>query len=199
MTGSTSANSVIKLQNYPVNVTSIAHGEMLWWSNVSGYQQFTTGPQPTTTGQYYSWDTNLFGTGISGWNLSSAGGGITNDAQPGSNGSGTVTTASGVNPANLPSAVFTTAMSGFSKYQITASISIRSTSATTAYMQIHNGTSLVGIPMAATLSANAVANITNTTVVSASPGTSYSFYIFASVQNGTGSHAGAVITAIGIN
>jgi hypothetical protein len=57
----------------------------------------------------------------------------------------------------------------------------------------------VGISMAATLSANAVSNITNTTVVSGySPGTSYSFYIFASVQGGSGSHAGAVITAIGI-
>jgi hypothetical protein len=199
VTGSTSANTVIKLQNYPVNLTGIAHGEMLWWSNVSGYQQFVTGPQPITTGQYYAWDTTL-GGGVGGWKLSSAGGGITNDAQYASNASGSVTTAAGVNPANLPSAVSTTAMSGFTKYQITASIGIRSTSATTAYMQIYNGatSALIGIPMAATLSANAVQTITNSIVVSTSALTSYSFFIFANVQNGTGTHTGAVITAIGI-
>jgi hypothetical protein len=186
--------TVAQVQGYPVNVTGLGNGDLLYWSNV-GTNQWLTGPTPTTTGQYYSWNA---GTGA--WTLSSAGGGITNDAQPGSNASGVVTAVGGTTPVNLPSAVFTTAMSGFSKYQITASISIRSTSATTAYMQIHNGTSLVGISMAATLSANAVSNITNTTVVSGySPSTSYSFYIFASVQAGTGSHAGAVITAIGIN
>ena len=198
VTGATGANTVVKLQNYPVNVVSIAHGEMLWWSNISGYQQFITGPQPITTGQYYAWDTTL-GGGYGGWNLSSAGGGITNDAQYGSNGSGSVNTVAGITPQGLPSAVFTTAMSGFTKYQITASIGIRSTSATTSYMQIHNGSSLIGIPMAATLSANAVSTITNTIVVSGySSGTSYSFYIYANVQNGTGTHTGAVITAIGI-
>ena len=198
VTGATGANTVVKLQNYPVNVVSIAHGEMLWWSNISGYQQFITGPKPITTGQYYAWDTTL-GGGYGGWNLSSAGGGITNDAQYGSNGSGSVNTVAGITPQGLPSAVFTTAMSGFTKYQITASIGIRSTSATTSYMQIHNGSSLIGIPMAATLSANAVSTITNTIVVSGySSGTSYSFYIYANVQNGTGTHTGAVITAIGI-
>ena len=115
VTGATGANTVVKLQNYPVNVVSIAHGEMLWWSNISGYQQFITGPKPITTGQYYAWDTTL-GGGYGGWNLSSAGGGITNDAQEGNNTSGSVTTTTG--PVNLPSAVFTTAMSGFTKYQI---------------------------------------------------------------------------------
>ena len=193
VTGSAGANTVVNIQNYPVNLTGLGNGDLLYWSNV-GTNQWLTGPTPTTTGQYYSWNA---GTGA--WTLSSAGGGITNDAQYGSNGSGSVTTAAGVNPQGLPSAVFTTAMSGFTKYQITASIGIRSTSATTSYMQIHNGSSLIGIPMAATLSANAVSTITNTIVVSGySSGTSYSFYIYANVQNGTGTHTGAVITAIGI-
>lgn len=186
--------TVAKVQNYPVNVAGLANGDLLYWSNVGSVQQWLTGPTPTTTGQYYSWNAS---TGA--WTLSSAGGGITNDAQYGSNGSGSVSTAAGVNPQGLPSAVFTTAMSGFTKYQITASIGIRSTSATTAYMQIHNGSGLIGIPMAATLAANAVSTITNTIVVSGySASTSYSFYIYASVQNGTGTHTGAVITAIGI-
>jgi len=198
VTGATGANTVVKLQNYPVNVVSIAHGEMLWWSNISGYQQFITGPQPITTGQYYAWDTTL-GGGYGGWNLSSAGGGITNDAQEGNNTSGSVTTTTG--PVNLPSAVFTTAMSGFTKYQITACISIKSTSACTAQMQIYNNvtSSLVGIPTVATLSANATQTISNTWVVSgATSGSSYSFYLFANVGAGTGTHVGAVITAIGI-
>jgi hypothetical protein len=187
------AATVAGIQTYPVNLTGLGNGDLLYWSNV-GTNQWLTGPTPTTTGQYYSWNAS---TGA--WTLSSAGGGITNDAQEGNNTSGLVTTTTG--PVNLPSAVFTTAMSGFTKYQITACISIKSTSACTAQMQIYNNvtSSLVGIPTVATLSANATQTISNTWVVSgATSGSSYSFYLFANVGAGTGTHVGAVITAIGI-
>jgi len=185
--------TVAQVQGYPVNVTGLGNGDLLYWSNV-GTNQWLTGPTPTITGQYYSWNA---GTGA--WVLSSAGGGITNDAQEGNNTSGSVTTTT--SPVNLPSAVFTTAMSGFTKYQITACISIKSTSACTAQMQIYNNvtSSLVGIPTVATLSANATQTISNTWVVSSATfGSSYSFYLFANVGAGTGTHVGAVITAIGI-
>ena len=197
VTGATGANTVVNIQNYPVNLTGLGNGDLLYWSNASSTQQWLTGPTPITTGQYYSWFSTGVGTGY--WTLSSAGGGITNDAQEGNNTSGSVTTTT--SPVNLPSAVFTTAMSGFTKYQITACISIKSTSACTAQMQIYNNvtSSLVGIPTVATLSANATQTISNTWVVSSATfGSSYSFYLFANVGAGTGTHVGAVITAIGI-
>ena len=60
VTGSYNSNTVAKVQNYPVNMTGVANGDLLYWSNV-GTTQWITGPDPTVTGHYYSWNTGLGG------------------------------------------------------------------------------------------------------------------------------------------
>ena len=68
--------TVAQVQNYPVNMTGVGNGDLLYWSNVGAVQQWLTGPSPTITGQYYSWNNS---TGS--WALAtSSGGGVTNTA-----------------------------------------------------------------------------------------------------------------------
>ena len=56
------------LAGYPVNVTGIGNGDVLYWSNVGAVQQWVTGPTPTGDGQLQYWNTSLSGH----WSLSAA-------------------------------------------------------------------------------------------------------------------------------
>lgn len=192
LSGSSSAATVTGIQNIPVSGTSTAANGQIMYYTTTGASQFTLGPTPLSVGQYYSW-------GGSAWTLSSAGGGITNDAQNANNTSGSVSTSAG--PVTLPSAVQTTAMSGFTTFAINLSISISSTSACTVQSQIYSTTAgaLIGIPTSSIITAGGRTTLSNTYVVTGlSAGTSYAFELRANVGAGTGSHSGATISAIGI-
>ena len=64
VTGSAGANTVVKVQNYPVNMTGVANGDVLYWSNVGSVQQWVTGPTPTTNGQTLIWNSST-----TSWNV----------------------------------------------------------------------------------------------------------------------------------
>ena len=53
--GSAWANATVgdatSIQGYPVNITGIGNGDVLYWSNVGAVQQWLTGPTPTGDGQ----------------------------------------------------------------------------------------------------------------------------------------------------
>ena len=56
--------TVAKVQNYPVNMTGVANGDVLYWSNVGSVQQWVTGPTPTTNGQTLIWNSST-----TSWNV----------------------------------------------------------------------------------------------------------------------------------
>ena len=56
--------TVAKVQNYPVNMTGVANGDVLYWSNVGAVQQWVTGPTPTTNGQTLIWNSST-----TSWNV----------------------------------------------------------------------------------------------------------------------------------
>ena len=64
VTGSAGANTVVKVQNYPVNMTGVANGDVLYWSNVGAVQQWVTGPTPTANGQTLIWNSST-----TSWNV----------------------------------------------------------------------------------------------------------------------------------
>jgi len=70
--GSSWANATVgdatSIQGYPVNITGIGNGDVLYWSNVGAVQQWVTGPTPTGDGQLQYWNTSLSGH----WSLSAA-------------------------------------------------------------------------------------------------------------------------------
>jgi len=62
------AGDATSIQGYPVNITGIGNGDVLYWSNVGSTQQWLTGPTPTGDGQLQYWNTSLSGH----WSLSAA-------------------------------------------------------------------------------------------------------------------------------
>ena len=62
------AGDATSLDGYPVNVTGVGNGDVLYWSNVGSTQQWLTGPTPTGDGQIQYWNTSLSGH----WSLSAA-------------------------------------------------------------------------------------------------------------------------------
>ena len=70
--GSAWANATVgdatSIQGYPVNITGIGNGDVLYWSNVGATQQWLTGPTPTGDGQLQYWNTSSSGH----WSLSAA-------------------------------------------------------------------------------------------------------------------------------
>jgi hypothetical protein len=127
VTGSAGANTVVNIQNYPVNMTGVGNGDLLYWSNV-GTTQWLTGPSPTTTGHYYSWN-----TGSSGYwelKLANPGGALSNQGWP----SSSIIPASGVIPTTASGAgkmVEVTGVTGFSSYLIGFNITAKNNDATT--------------------------------------------------------------------
>ena len=62
------AGNATSIDGYPVNVTGVGNGDVLYWSNVGAVQQWLTGPTPTGDGQLQYWNTSLGGH----WSLSAA-------------------------------------------------------------------------------------------------------------------------------
>ena len=115
--------TVANVQNYPVNVTGIGNGDLLYWSN-TGTSQWLTGPNPTTTGHYYSWNTGLGGY----WELKLAnpGGALSNQ--------GWTSTSLVTSTLPITSAgkiVEVTGITGFSSYLIGFDITAKNGDATT--------------------------------------------------------------------
>ena len=114
--------TVAQVQGYPVNVTGLGNGDLLYWSNV-GTNQWLTGPTPTITGQYYAWN-----AGLGAWALAtSSGGGITNQAWAVTNAN--ANTSMSASTTYTPSA-WTITASGFSNYLVQISCTVRMTTAT---------------------------------------------------------------------
>ena len=115
--------TVAKVQNYPVNVTGIGNGDLLYWSN-TGTSQWLTGPNPTTTGHYYSWNTGLGGY----WELKLAnpGGALSN--QGWTSASPITATLPVTTPGKM---VEVTGITGFSSYLIGFDITAKNGDATT--------------------------------------------------------------------
>ena len=191
VTGSAGANTVVKIQNYPVNMTGVGNGDLLYWSNV-GTTQWLTGPTPTITGQYYAWN-----AGLGAWALAtSSGGGVTNTAW-----------SSESNSLSLSSTLASwgsVTVTGFSNYTVTLS-STMSGNTTTARLQqqvYQSGTGLVG-PLIGinpgTTSTTYVMNVVQHLITGLSSSTSYTFYGYAAVTSGTGSVINGTIMAIGIS
>ena len=193
VTGSSGANTVVKIQNYPVNMTGVGNGDLLYWSNV-GTTQWLTGPSPTITGQYYSWNNS---TGS--WNLATPSGGSAISNQ------GWTSTSLVTSTLPITSAgkiVEVTGITGFSSYLIGFNITATNGDATTgrnlnAY--IYQGSSAVSQQRQ-----YMVNNQTGSTSVSyiasgLTSGTSYSFAGYA-FQGGstTGTVLFATITVLGI-
>ena len=191
VTGSAGANTVVNIQNYPVNITGVGNGDLLYWSNV-GTTQWLTGPTPTITGQYYAWN-----AGLGAWALAtSSGGGVTNTAW-----------SSESNSLSLSSTLASwgsVTVTGFSNYTVTLS-STMSGNTTTARLQqqvYQSGTGLVG-PLIGinpgTTSTTYVMNVVQHLITGLSSSTSYTFYGYAAVTSGTGSVINGTIMAIGIS
>ena len=193
VTGSAGANTVVNIQNYPVNMTGVGNGDLLYWSNV-GTTQWLTGPSPTITGQYYSWNNS---TGS--WNLATPSGGSAISNQ------GWTSTSLVTSTLPITSAgkiVEVTGITGFSSYLIGFNITATNGDATTgrnlnAY--IYQGSSAVSQQRQ-----YMVNNQTGSTSVSyiasgLTSGTSYSFAGYA-FQGGstTGTVLFATITVLGI-
>ena len=185
--------TVAKVQNYPVNMTGVGNGDLLYWSNV-GTTQWLTGPSPTITGQYYSWNNS---TGS--WNLATPSGGSAISNQ------GWTSTSLVTSTLPITSAgkiVEVTGITGFSSYLIGFNITATNGDATTgrnlnAY--IYQGSSAVSQQRQ-----YMVNNQTGSTSVSyiasgLTSGTSYSFAGYA-FQGGTttGTVLFATITVLGI-
>ena len=115
--------TVANVQNYPVNVTGIGNGDLLYWSN-TGTSQWLTGPNPTTTGHYYSWNTGLGGY----WELKLAnpGGALSN--QGWTSASPITATLPVTTPGKM---VEVTGITGFSSYLIGFDITAKNGDATT--------------------------------------------------------------------
>ena len=185
--------TVAKVQNYPVNMTGVGNGDLLYWSNV-GTTQWLTGPSPTITGQYYSWNNS---TGS--WNLATPSGGsaISNQGW-----TSTTLVTSTLPITSAGKIVEVTGITGFSSYLIGFNITATNGDATTgrnlnAY--IYQGSSAVSQQRQ-----YMVNNQTGSTSVSyiasgLTSGTSYSFAGYA-FQGGstTGTVLFATITVLGI-
>jgi hypothetical protein len=186
------AGDATSIQGYPVNVTGLGNGDLLYWSNVGSTNQWLTGPTPTITGQYYSWN-----AGIGGWSLAtSSGGGVTNTAW-----------SSESNSLSLSSTLASwgsVTVTGFSNYTVTLS-STMSGNTTTARLQqqvYQSGTGLVGPLIGVnpgTTSTTYVMNVVQHLITGLSSSTSYTFYGYAAVTSGTGSVINGTIMAIGIS
>ena len=127
VTGSSGANTVVKIQNYPVNVTGIGNGDLLYWSN-TGTSQWLVGPNPTTTGHYYSWNTGLGGH----WELilANPGGASSNQGWT----STSIIPSSGTLPiTSAGKIVEVTGITGFSSYLIGFNITAKNGDATTGH------------------------------------------------------------------
>ena len=127
LTGTYPNPTVAKVQNYPVNVTSIGNGDLLYWSN-TGTSQWLTGPNPTTTGHYYSWNTGLGGY----WELKLAnpGGALSNQGWT----STSIIPSSGTLPiTSAGKIVEVTGITGFSSYLIGFDITAKNGDATTGH------------------------------------------------------------------
>ena len=191
VTGATGANTVVNIQNYPVNLTGLGNGDLLYWSNV-GTTQWLTGPTPTITGQYYAWN-----AGLGAWALAtSSGGGVTNTAWSSESNS--------LSLSSTLSSWGSVTVTGFSNYTVTLS-STMSGNTTTARLQqqvYQSGTGLVG-PLIGinpgTTSTTYVMNVVQHLITGLSSSTSYTFYGYAAVTSGTGSVINGTIMAIGIS
>ena len=191
VTGATGANTVINIQNYPVNLTGLGNGDLLYWSNV-GTNQWLTGPTPTITGQYYAWN-----AGLGAWALAtSSGGGVTNTAWSSESNS--------LSLSSTLSSWGSVTVTGFSNYTVTLS-STMSGNTTTARLQqqvYQSGTGLVG-PLIGinpgTTSTTYVMNVVQHLITGLSSSTSYTFYGYAAVTSGTGSVVNGTIMVIGIS
>ena len=119
--------TVANVQNYPVNVTGIGNGDLLYWSN-TGTSQWLTGPNPTTTGHYYSWNTGLGGH----WELilANPGGALSNQGWT----STSIIPSSGTLPiTSAGKIVEVTGITGFSSYLIGFDITAKNGDATTGH------------------------------------------------------------------
>ena len=191
VTGATGANTVVNIQNYPVNLTGLGNGDLLYWSNV-GTNQWLTGPTPTITGQYYAWN-----AGLGAWALAtSSGGGVTNTAWSSESNS--------LSLSSTLSSWGSVTVTGFSNYTVTLS-STMSGNTTTARLQqqvYQSGTGLVG-PLIGinpgTTSTTYVMNVVQHLITGLSSSTSYTFYGYAAVTSGTGSVVNGTIMVIGIS
>jgi len=191
VTGATGANTVVNIQNYPVNLTGLGNGDLLYWSNV-GTTQWLTGPTPTITGQYYAWN-----AGLGAWALAtSSGGGVTNTAWSSESNS--------LSLSSTLSSWGSVTVTGFSNYTVTLS-STMSGNTTTARLQqqvYQSGTGLVG-PLIGinpgTTSTTYVMNVVQHLITGLSSSTSYTFYGYAAVTSGTGSVINGTIMVIGIS
>jgi len=191
VTGATGANTVVNIQNYPVNLTVLGNGDLLYWSNV-GTNQWLTGPTPTITGQYYAWN-----AGLGAWALAtSSGGGVTNTAWSSESNS--------LSLSSTLSSWGSVTVTGFSNYTVTLS-STMSGNTTTARLQqqvYQSGTGLVG-PLIGinpgSTSTTYVMNVVQHLITGLSSSTSYTFYGYAAVTSGTGNVINGTIMVIGIS
>jgi hypothetical protein len=191
VTGSAGANTVVNIQNYPVNMTGVGNGDLLYWSNV-GTTQWLTGPTPTITGQYYAWN-----AGLGAWTLAtSSGGGVTNTAWSSESNS--------LSLSSTLSSWGSVTVTGFSNYTVTLS-STMSGNTTTARLQqqvYQSGTGLVG-PLIGinpgSTSTTYVMNVVQHLITGLSSSTSYTFYGYAAVTSGTGNVINGTIMVIGIS
>jgi len=191
VTGATGANTVVNIQNYPVNLTGLGNGDLLYWSNV-GTTQWLTGPTPTITGQYYAWN-----AGLGAWALAtSSGGGVTNTAWSSESNS--------LSLSSTLSSWGSVTVTGFSNYTVTLS-STMSGNTTTARLQqqvYQSGTGLVG-PLIGinpgSTSTTYVMNVVQHLITGLSSSTSYTFYGYAAVTSGTGNVINGTIMVIGIS
>jgi len=133
VTGSTGANTVIKIQNYPVNVTGLTgSGSFMYYSSIGS--QFSFSGTPSTTGSIMYWNGSSYvsttpsGTGVLQWNSGSStysyvsvGGSTPNNDAWSANPQSTAVLI-GTSPVTINSVSFNTGTFGFSKFLVTFSM-----------------------------------------------------------------------------
>jgi hypothetical protein len=133
VTGATGANTVVKIQNYPVNVTGLTgSGSFMFYSTTGS--QFNFSNSPSATGSIMYWNGSTYvsttpsGTGVLQWNSGSStysyvsvGGSTPNNDAWSANPQSTAVLV-GTSPVTINSVSFNTGTFGFSKFLVTFSM-----------------------------------------------------------------------------
>jgi len=192
VTGSAGANTVVNIQNYPVNMTGVGNGDLLYWSNV-GTTQWLTGPTPGTTGDYYSWNTGLGGH----WEIltTNPGGALSN------RGWTSTSLVTSTLPTSVGKIVEVTGITGFSSYLIGFNITATNGDTTGRNLNayIYQGSSAVSQQRQYMVGSQTGSTSVSYIASGLTSGTSYSFAGYA-FQGGstTGTVLFATITVLGI-
>jgi len=183
--------TVAQVQGYPVNVTGLGNGDLLYWSNV-GTNQWLTGPTPTITGQYYAWN-----AGLGAWALATSSGGASpNNAWSSESNSSTLNTTM----TNMLSSSLS--VTGYSTYLINVSSSMNASASTTTIQQqiYQNGSAvgpLIGVNGGPTTSSQ-VMSVVQHMASGLTSTTTYTFTFYARVTAGSGNLINGTITVLGV-